>query len=265
MLSKRFRKLSVPQISVLTLSFVLLFTPPARTQVASPSATISASGVSQIRLQQASQTTPLVGLLINIQERGTESNRQGAIGTLQERVKIIRQSIEQVGIPASSIQVKTYTVSPSFEQQPRFRDAFSAPANASPGSASAQRLPMQASAPPIQPLVLSQSLEVRTSSERLPVAMDAAIRAGANSVSVFSLTSQGFAVQPDLPNATLFVNAVKEATQQAQASAQASAQSTGVKLGGLRSIAVQSPSFSYGSSEGAVWRVQVNLVYSVAP
>lgn len=261
MLGRRLRKLSGPQISVLTL-ITLLLTQPARAQVSSSSVSVSASGVSQIKPQQMSQATPLMGLVINVQERGAESNRQGAIDTLQERVKVIRRSIEQVGIPASSIQDKTYTVSPSFESQPRFRDFSPAPANASPGSAPAQRLPLQA---PIQPLFLNQSLEVRTSAERLPVVMEAAIRAGANNVSVFSSTSQGFVVQPDLPDATLFVNAVKQATQQAQASAQVSAQSAGVKLGGLRSITVQSPSFSYGSSEGAFWRVQVNLVYNIVP
>ena len=264
MLGKRLRKLSVSQISVLTLSFTLLLTQSARAQVSSFSATVSASGISQIKVQQAGQATPLVGLAINVQERGTESNRQGAINALQERVKVIRQAIEQAGIPAASIQDKTYTVSPFFEPLQRFRDSFPAPANASPSSASAQRLPMQTSVP-TQTLLLNQGLEVRTSSDRHPIVMEAAIRAGANSVNVFSSTSQGFAVQPDLPDAALFVNAVKQATQQAQASAQASAQSTGVKLGGLRSITVQSPSFSYGSLEGAVWRVQVNLVYSSAP
>jgi outer membrane protein OmpA-like peptidoglycan-associated protein len=180
---------------------------------------------------------------------------------LQEKVAAVQQAIIQTGVPVANIQVRSYSI---FSPNEGIRYQLlppSAPTRDSNTSSNPAR-----PVPPPPAFTLSQNLDVRAPTDRINAITQAAVGAGASSVNI---TSNPFSpqpsTQPDLPDTTVYAEAVRKATEQAQAAAQATAQGSGLRLGSVRSISVQSPSYSFNSLEGGYWRIQVNVVYNVAP
>jgi uncharacterized protein YggE len=237
----------------------------AQVSVSTSPTTIAVTGTSQIRVTRSPQMASPSQVLISIgvQARSTETDRLLALKALQEKVVAVQQAIVQTGVPAANIQVRSYNVfSPS--EGIRYPMVSS---SASTREGNTSPVPARPILPPPPPaFILSQNLEVRASVDRLNAITQAAIGAGASSVNITSNPfSQSPTTQPDLPDTTAYAEAVRKATEQAQTAAQASAQGSGLKLGSVRSISVQSPAYSFNSPEGGYWRIQVNVVYNVAP
>lgn len=211
--------------------------------------TVSAVGVGQA---PASGDTGY-SLNVGIQEQSSGDNLQAAVRSAQDKVAAIQAAIEGAGVPAGSIVMAGFNISPAYPPYP-------IPLAEDGGSGS---VPGIAPDSPPDGYMVSANLQVDTDSpEQLAAAMQAAIGAGATSVSTYG---KGGPQEPP-PDADVLQPAIEQATQQAKAMAQASADAAGIELGDIRSVSVQPAMaiFAGPMPSASYWQVQVKVTYDIA-
>ena len=260
--------LGVTQVALLP-SRVDAQTPDTTVSVAS---TLSATGVGQVPGANVAQTGG--ALMLSIEERAPGTDVQTAVKKVQDRIAKIRSAMGAAGIPDSAITTQGFNVGPQYGYPypiPAADGASSGGASVGPEGAVAPAMPAMppsTSVRPIMPptpsgyMVNAQLMVDTTSPEQLATAMRVAIENGATNVNSFTKGGPG---NPTPPAAAALAPAIKQATEQAKVMAQASAEAAGVKLGGIHSVSVLTPTPSYGGGPGPMpnvaWQVQVKVTY----
>jgi len=242
---------------------------PSGVPAAGGPATLSATGIGQVPGDAVVSTGGALNMSIEERSKGTDV--QGAVKVVQERIAKVRAALIAAGVPSSAIVVQGFNVGPSYgyAYPPMLAVDPAATGGAAGGSAGAPTpsiAPMRPLPPPIptEYQVNAQLMVDANSPEQLATAMRVAIENGATNVNSYTKGGPG---NPTPPDAAKLAPAIKQATEQANAMAKASAQAAGVTLGDISSIAVLTPTPSYGGGPGPVptvaWQVQVRVTYAL--
>jgi uncharacterized protein YggE len=214
---------------------------------------VSAVGVGQV---QAAVSDAGFSLSVGVQEQSSGNDVQAAVKAAQDKIAAIQAAIEDAGVPAGRIVMTGFNIGPSYPPYP-----VPVAKDSAAGSA-----PSIAPTPPDIPggsgYMVNANLQVETDSpEQLAAAMQAAIGAGATSVSTFG---KGGPQEPP-PSPDVLKPTIQQATEQAKAMAQASADAAGLKLGDVRSLSVQPPMaiFTGPTPSASYWQVQVKVTYDI--
>jgi uncharacterized protein YggE len=225
---------------------------PSGVDGASDAPGVSAVGLGQV--QAAGEAG--YSLSVGVQQQSSGDDLQAAVQSAQDKVAAIQAAIEGAGVPADKIVMTGFNIGPSYPPYP-----IPVAKDSAAGSAPS----IEPSPPDMQGsdgYMVSANLQVDADSpEQLAAAMQAAIGAGATSVSTYG---KGGPQEPP-PNPDVLKPAIQQATEQAKAMAQASADAAGLKLGAIRSVSVQPPMaiFTGPSPSASYWQVQVKVTYDI--
>lgn len=226
-------------------------TPVADAQTPLPAdepSTVSAVGIGQVA---AVVVDAGHSLSVGVTEQTNGPDVQAAVDAAQAKIDAIEAALQGAGIPPDAIVVTNFNISPAYGYPPYPPVPFPAdtPATATPSDAG-------------QGYIVNANIQVDVDSpHQLAAAMQAAIGAGATSVSTYGKGG------PQAPptDASILEPAIQQATEQAQAMAHTSADAAGVSLGDVRSVSVQPPMPIFaGPGPGAsYWQVQVKVTYDI--
>ena len=197
---------------------------------------VSATGIGDVRYGGAPARQFTV--TVYLQARANDADLRSAVEAADQKAVTVRASVQALGISPAHIRTVSMNVSPEYGPPP-----------AAGGG------------PVIRGYTVNRSLQVDVSDpDQSDAVMRAALTGGATSVSAFPS-----AAPMTSPGEAALGPAVGRATRQAEAAVRAAAAQLGVSLGPLQRVMVGPPHPIFARPGEGVWRVEVTVIYALAP